>query len=213
MACPRSCPGNGWRVVDCGEPRRRSFAREPGSRSGISSLRPSSAEARLSHDALSLLADRPAEQAAQAPRMMRRRRSLSNVWAGRALHFALARRQAACTWVALLCLPATALSLAPDNALAHAIIVTAQPAMNSVVAPGEIAIRLDFNSRVDSRALRPRPAAAGRKRSGGRARAGQPAGRARRQRPGQSKRALEAALAGSLARRSHHAWRGGFLGT
>jgi methionine-rich copper-binding protein CopC len=52
--------------------------------------------------------------------------------------------------VALLCLPATALSLAPDSALAHAIIVTAQPAMNSVVAPGEIAIRLDFNSRVDS---------------------------------------------------------------
>jgi methionine-rich copper-binding protein CopC len=50
----------------------------------------------------------------------------------------------------LLCLPATAFSLVPDSALAHAIIVTAQPAMNSVVAPGEIAIRLDFNSRVDS---------------------------------------------------------------
>ncbi|HEV2979635.1 MAG TPA: copper resistance CopC family protein [Casimicrobiaceae bacterium] len=28
--------------------------------------------------------------------------------------------------------------------------MTAQPAMNSVVAPGKIAIRLDFNSRVDS---------------------------------------------------------------
>ena len=50
----------------------------------------------------------------------------------------------------MLCLPAVALSLLPDSARAHAIVVTAQPAMNSVVAPGEIAIRLDFNSRVDS---------------------------------------------------------------
>jgi methionine-rich copper-binding protein CopC len=49
----------------------------------------------------------------------------------------------------LLCLPATAFSLAPESAQAHAIIVTAQPAMNSIVTPGEIAIRLDFNSRVD----------------------------------------------------------------
>ena len=49
----------------------------------------------------------------------------------------------------MLCLPVTALSLKPESALAHAIIVTAQPAMNSVVAKGEIAIRLDFNSRVD----------------------------------------------------------------
>jgi methionine-rich copper-binding protein CopC len=49
----------------------------------------------------------------------------------------------------LLCLPATAFSLAPQSAQAHAIIVTAQPAMNSIVTPGEIAIRLDFNSRVD----------------------------------------------------------------
>jgi copper resistance protein C len=35
--------------------------------------------------------------------------------------------------------------------VAHAIVVAAQPAMNSVVAPGEITIRLDFNSRVDSK--------------------------------------------------------------
>lgn len=44
-----------------------------------------------------------------------------------------------------------ALALMPAGALAHAIIVVAQPAMNSVVAPGEIMIRLEFNSRIDSK--------------------------------------------------------------
>lgn len=39
----------------------------------------------------------------------------------------------------------------PGIASAHAIIVDARPAMGSVIAPGEIAIRLDFNSRVDSK--------------------------------------------------------------
>ena len=37
----------------------------------------------------------------------------------------------------------------PGIAAAHAILVSAQPAMDAVVAPGEIAIRLQFNSRVD----------------------------------------------------------------
>lgn len=46
---------------------------------------------------------------------------------------------------------AAALALMPCIAMAHAIIVAAQPAMNSTVAPGEISIRLDFNSRVDSK--------------------------------------------------------------
>jgi len=44
-----------------------------------------------------------------------------------------------------------ALALMPGGALAHAIIVVAQPAMNSVLAPGEIMIRLEFNSRIDSK--------------------------------------------------------------
>lgn len=51
----------------------------------------------------------------------------------------------------LLCLPALALALAPEIALAHAIVVASQPTINSVVAPGEISIRLEFNSRVDSK--------------------------------------------------------------
>jgi methionine-rich copper-binding protein CopC len=42
------------------------------------------------------------------------------------------------------------LALVPDAAQAHAIIVAAQPAMNAVVPPGDIAIRLEFNSRIDS---------------------------------------------------------------
>lgn len=41
--------------------------------------------------------------------------------------------------------------LLPAIAAAHAILVSAQPAMDSVVAPGEIAIRLQFNSRIDDR--------------------------------------------------------------
>ncbi len=53
--------------------------------------------------------------------------------------------------VALLGISAALLLLAPAGVLAHAIIVAAQPAMNSVVAPGEITIRLEFNSRVDSK--------------------------------------------------------------
>ena len=37
---------------------------------------------------------------------------------------------------------------------AHAIVVKAQPAMNSTVARGELEIRLDFNSQVDSKRSR-----------------------------------------------------------
>lgn len=41
------------------------------------------------------------------------------------------------------------LALLPAVAPAHAIVVAAQPASDAVVAPGEIAIRLEFNSRID----------------------------------------------------------------
>src|ERR1700682_5278505 len=58
------------------------------------------------------------------------------------------RRRAARAFALLLVTPAT---LAPGSAPAHAIIVAAQPAMNATVAAGEIAIRLDFNSRLDTR--------------------------------------------------------------
>jgi methionine-rich copper-binding protein CopC len=61
------------------------------------------------------------------------------------------RRRAARALALLLCAPAATLALMPGSARAHAIIVAAQPAMNATVAPGEIAIRLDFNSRLDSR--------------------------------------------------------------
>ena len=37
----------------------------------------------------------------------------------------------------------------PGSARAHAIVVAAQPAMNSTVLSGELEIRLDFNSRID----------------------------------------------------------------
>ena len=41
-------------------------------------------------------------------------------------------------------------AFAPGAALAHAIIVSAQPAMNSTVAPGALEIRLAFNTRIDA---------------------------------------------------------------
>jgi hypothetical protein len=37
----------------------------------------------------------------------------------------------------------------PGITHAHAIVVAAQPAMDSAVPPGELEIRLDFNSRID----------------------------------------------------------------
>jgi methionine-rich copper-binding protein CopC len=52
-------------------------------------------------------------------------------------------------WLGLL-----ALMLDSAPAWPHAIIVAARPAMNSVVRPGELEIRLDFNSRIDPRRSR-----------------------------------------------------------
>jgi methionine-rich copper-binding protein CopC len=51
--------------------------------------------------------------------------------------------------VALLGAPVTVISLMLQIAHAHAIVVPAQSAVNSTVAPGELQIRLDVNSRVE----------------------------------------------------------------
>ena len=55
------------------------------------------------------------------------------------------------TLAVLLGLSAAAIALTPGIARSHAIIVTAQPGMNSTVAPGQLDIRLAFNSRLDSK--------------------------------------------------------------
>jgi copper resistance protein C len=49
---------------------------------------------------------------------------------------------------------AAVIALSPGTARAHAIVVVAQPAMNSTVARGELEIRLDFNSQVDRKRSR-----------------------------------------------------------
>jgi len=56
--------------------------------------------------------------------------------------------------VALLGVSALCASVTPRIAGAHAIVVAAQPAVNSTVVPGELKIRLDFNSRIDSKRSR-----------------------------------------------------------
>jgi methionine-rich copper-binding protein CopC len=57
-------------------------------------------------------------------------------------------------WTILLTIPAAVLELAPGVVAAHAIIVAARPAMNSSVAPGDLEIKLDFNSNIDRRRSR-----------------------------------------------------------
>ena len=47
-----------------------------------------------------------------------------------------------------------AVALTPVIVCAHAIVVAAQPAMNATVVPGELEIRLDFNSRIDQKRSR-----------------------------------------------------------
>lgn len=46
-------------------------------------------------------------------------------------------------------LVASALLLAPKLALAHAILITSQPADGGAIAPGETALVLRYNSRID----------------------------------------------------------------
>jgi len=71
-----------------------------------------------------------------------------------AFHFPSNSRRAVGAFAVLLAIPAAALALMPGIVQAHAIVLAAQPAMNSIVAPGEIEIRLHFNSRVDRKRSR-----------------------------------------------------------
>ena len=63
-------------------------------------------------------------------------------------------RQAVLSFAILLGVSAAVVVLSPDIAGAHAIVVAAQPAMNSTVAQGELEIRLDFNSQIDRKRSR-----------------------------------------------------------
>ena len=54
----------------------------------------------------------------------------------------------------MLGLAATAVALAPSHASAHAIVIAARPAINSTVEAGQVEIRLEFNSRVDTKRSR-----------------------------------------------------------
>ena len=62
--------------------------------------------------------------------------------------------RAAPVFAVLLAAPLAAVALTPGIARAHAIVVAAQPAVNSTVAPGELEIKLEFNSRVDTKRSR-----------------------------------------------------------
>jgi copper resistance protein C len=63
-------------------------------------------------------------------------------------------RQSALSYAILLGVSAALIALSPGIARAHAIVVAAQPAMNSTVAQGELEIRLDFNSQIDRKRSR-----------------------------------------------------------
>ena len=65
-----------------------------------------------------------------------------------------ATKQTVLALAILLGVSAAVIALPPGIARAHAIIVGAQPAMNSIVARGELEIRLDFNSRIDQKRSR-----------------------------------------------------------
>ena len=58
-------------------------------------------------------------------------------------------RQAVLSFAILLGVSGAVIALSPGIARAHAIVVAAQPAMNSTVEQGELEIRLDFNSQID----------------------------------------------------------------
>jgi hypothetical protein len=62
-----------------------------------------------------------------------------------------AASQAVLAVAMLLGVSAATMALSPGIASAHAIVVAAQPAMNSTVGQGELEIRLDFNSQVDTK--------------------------------------------------------------
>jgi len=62
--------------------------------------------------------------------------------------------QAVLAFAILLGVSAATMALSPGIVNAHAIVVAAQPAMNSTVGRGELEIRLDFNTQVDSKRSR-----------------------------------------------------------
>jgi len=62
--------------------------------------------------------------------------------------------QAVLALAILLGLSAALVAVSTGIAHAHAIVVAAQPAMNSTVAQGELEIRLDFNSQIDRKRSR-----------------------------------------------------------
>jgi copper resistance protein C len=63
-------------------------------------------------------------------------------------------RQAVLSFAILLGVSAAVIAVSPGIARAHAIVVAAQPAMNSTVAQGELEIRLDLNSQIDRKRSR-----------------------------------------------------------
>lgn len=63
-------------------------------------------------------------------------------------------RQAAALSFAILLGVSAAVVVLSQGASAHAIVVAAQPAMNAIVARGELEIRLGFNSQVDGKRSR-----------------------------------------------------------
>ena len=65
-----------------------------------------------------------------------------------------ATNQTVLAFAMLLRVSAAIIALSPGIACAHAIVVAAQPAMNSTVAQGELEIRLDFNSQIDRKRSR-----------------------------------------------------------
>jgi methionine-rich copper-binding protein CopC len=65
-----------------------------------------------------------------------------------------ATKQTGLAFAILLTFSTALTSLSPGIARAHAIVVAAQPAMNSTVAQGELEIRLDFNSQIDRKRSR-----------------------------------------------------------
>src|SRR6202795_918831 len=65
-----------------------------------------------------------------------------------------ATKQTVLAFAIVLGVSAAIIALSPGVARAHAIIVAAQPAMNSTVARGDLAIRLDFNSQIDRKRSR-----------------------------------------------------------
>jgi methionine-rich copper-binding protein CopC len=63
-------------------------------------------------------------------------------------------RRGVLSFAILLGVSAAVIALSPGIARAHAIVVAAQPAMNSTVAQGELEIKLDFNSQIDRKRSR-----------------------------------------------------------